>query len=491
MSSLPKSSSTTNAVNKTDNTAQPVWWVKYYWWLFATGVVVLAFLSFWQLGADQVRNWDEARHGINAYEMIKQGDYVANYYNGNLDYWNLKPPLSFYLVMLGYQIFGYNAWGLRFFSALAYVVLAVIVALYLRKKFNPLSSLLALLLFAGNYWYIAYHCVRTGDADALFILLIGIAYVAMLLSRDNANWLHLTGFAVALAFLTKSYHAFIMLPIIFLYLLFTKGFKQIKWWQYLTVAVVTLAPVAVWAGLRATVDGGKFFHDMLFVDVLKRSSQAVEGHTGFPFFYLLITLGNAVNIVAIALLLFNLISKFHRREAWDNLDKATLIAWFSIWLIYALASSKLQWYVYPLCVPFTLYAAVRLSTGLTAVNWPKAVKITSLVVIGLCVVASTVIVSLPRSSTELQTLITNELPAEAAATYYFQDGTSTTLQQAELLVFEWRTGQLITSGGANAFSNAEHAYLIIRRDADYTPVADATVVADSAHYVVYYRGAHA
>ena len=469
------------------------WWEKYYWWLFAAGVAGLTLLCFCQLGAAPVYAWDEARHGINAYEMMQQGDYVANYYNGELDYWNLKPPLSFYLVMLGYRIFGYNAWGLRFFSAFCYIVLAVIVALYLRKKFNPLASLLSIAMFAGGYVYFIFHFVRAGDADALFILLIGVAYIALLKSSDNANWLHLTGLAVALAFLTKSYHALIMLPIIGLYLLFTQGFKSIKWWQYFTVTLVTLAPVAIWVGCRAAVDGGKFFHDMLFVDVLNRSTQVVDNevHAGYPFFYLIWTLATAVNIIAIGLLLFNLIRKFRRREAWDNLDKITLIAWFCFWLIYAVARSKFEWYIYPLCVPLTIYAAVRVSEGLTVLNWHKAWRAVSLTILAASVLTTLIWVVIPPQRDELQALM-QELPVTAGATYYFQDGEYDIIdhdqgEQGALLVFEWRTGQVITKGGAAAFQTANNAYLIMKKDANFTPSATMKEITSSEHYVLYYR----
>ncbi len=463
------------------------WWSKYYgyWWL--AGVWLVAVVCFWQLGSVPVNKWDEARHGVNAYEMLQRGDYVANYYNGQLDYYNLKPPLSYYLVMLGYQIFGYNAWGLRCLSALCGVLLAVLLSVYLGKKYNRLASLLVFPLLAGCYLYLAVHCFRSGDPDALFMLLWGIAYVTLLLSSDNRNWLHLTGLAVALAFLTKSYHALILLPIIFLYLLFTGGFRKIKWWQYLTVLAVTVAPVALWAGARYAVDGTKFFHDMLYVDVLDRSTTVMEEHVGFPFFYLLLTMANVVNVIAMVLLLLNLIKKFRRREAWDNLDKATLIAWFCVWLLYAVPRSKLLWYIYPAGIPLLIYAAVRLSQGLPAVNWHRAWKIVCLVVLGGSVLASLIYVNVPYHRNELQDVI-NTMPVTAGATYYYQDGNADQLDQASLLVFEWRTGERVAKGGVAEFQQAEQAYLLVRKGTDWAPDFATKMVVDSTNYVVYYRG---
>ena len=84
---------------------------KYYWILFALLMALIVFFSFWRLDAAYVNSWDEARHGVNAYEMMQNGNYVVNTYGYETDYWNYKPPFSFYGVMLGYKLFGYSSQG--------------------------------------------------------------------------------------------------------------------------------------------------------------------------------------------------------------------------------------------------------------------------------------------------------------------------------------------------------------------------------------------
>ena len=83
---------------------------------------ITCFYLFFRLDAPKVVDYDEARHGINAYEMIQNDDYLVHTYEGELDYWNLKPPFSYWVVALGYRLFGYNRLGLRFFSALCGVL---------------------------------------------------------------------------------------------------------------------------------------------------------------------------------------------------------------------------------------------------------------------------------------------------------------------------------------------------------------------------------
>lgn len=80
------------------------------------GVLFLVLTNvFVLLPAPRIYDWDEARHGITAYEMIKRGDFLTNTYMGEMDYWNTKPPLSFYPLIAGYKFFGFNNLGLRFF----------------------------------------------------------------------------------------------------------------------------------------------------------------------------------------------------------------------------------------------------------------------------------------------------------------------------------------------------------------------------------------
>ena len=56
------------------------------------------YLCFGNLGEWHIEDYDEARHGINAYEMIQNNDYLVHTFRGEPDLWNTKPPLSFWLI---------------------------------------------------------------------------------------------------------------------------------------------------------------------------------------------------------------------------------------------------------------------------------------------------------------------------------------------------------------------------------------------------------
>ena len=59
-----------------------------YWVLILALLTAGGFLLFTNLGEAGISDCDEARHGINAYEMDQSGDYVVSTFCGEPDYWN-------------------------------------------------------------------------------------------------------------------------------------------------------------------------------------------------------------------------------------------------------------------------------------------------------------------------------------------------------------------------------------------------------------------
>ena len=55
-----------------------------------------------------VHEWDESRNGINAIEMLGNGDWLNLHYAGKVDTWNAKPPLLIWCIALSFKIFGIN-----------------------------------------------------------------------------------------------------------------------------------------------------------------------------------------------------------------------------------------------------------------------------------------------------------------------------------------------------------------------------------------------
>lgn len=336
----------------------------------------LTFLCFYKLDVKYVDPWDEARHGVNAYEMLKQGNLIESTYRYETDYYNLKPPLSMWSIMLSMLIFGKNVFSLRLASVLCYLILALAVVCFARKRYGKTAALFSLMLLAANTTPFIAHMVRAGDADSLYVLLFSLAMLCMLQIRENHQKLYWCGFFFALAFLTKSFHAGVIVAIGGLYLLLTGELKRIKLWEYLKFFASFVIPLGLWVLGRICVDGTAFLKEMWLTDVLGRSQSGFGSNEAGFSYYFSYFIGNMtksipVYWVALVLLLLAagilLIVKVADAKKQTDAKKKKDVSFFkhlkgclfhrdvigmSLWILvpalaFSLVRTKLLWYQYP------------------------------------------------------------------------------------------------------------------------------------------------
>ena len=362
---------------------------KYYWFLFAGLAVYAAMLCFLRLDVGYVASWDEARHGISAYEMLQNKNFIVNTYNYDVDYWNLKPPFSFYGIMLGFGLFGYSVMGLRFYSALSYFLICIFCALFVKKHHGKLSSLLTFAFLCCNQLMLETHGARAGDADALYQVFFTIAMLAMMEIPEKHSKSYICGACFSLAFLTKSYHAGIILVIGGLYMLITGTITKFKVKEWTFFVLSMAIPAGAWGIARFTQDGLTFFMTMLTEDVLSRSSVASEGQTGSAFFYIeryFLDGGMIYCLLLLVILVAGVYLIFKKRESLKSYTG------YLLWLLVPLAafsvvSTKLNWYNYPILVPLCMLAAIVIArymeSGAAGGKWKKIALAVTVIVIGI------------------------------------------------------------------------------------------------------------
>lgn len=432
---------------------------KYYWWIYTGLILFLGFACFFKLGYADIENWDEARHGINAYEMIKNKNYIANYYNGEVDYWNLKPPISYWFIILGYKIFGYNTIGLRFFSALGYFLMVVIIAIFLKKKCGKLESLISILISMSGYVFFMKHFIRSGDADSIFILFYAIAIISLLKSDDNHIWLYMCGLMFGLCFLTKSWHSFIIAPVVFFYLIFTKGFKRFKWWEIVLFFVSCIIPISIWAIFRYKFDGVKFFELMVEYDLLSRASNGIEGNGRPIYYYFGCLVSNVGMLICVLISIIYLVLKRKNKERISNLSLLSVIAFLSTFVIFSISKTKLSWYIYPCVVPCLLIGAESLSYFFNEIKF-NLIKTLSLFLI---VCSSLVTVFYPftiKKEDDLQQFI-SEVELNENSSIYLETKGNSSWQQSLVLKVELELDGICKDGGWNSFVNEDLSYIIM------------------------------
>ena len=360
---------------------------EYFWFLFAGIAAFAAMLCFLRLDVGYVASWDEARHGISAYEMMQNKNYIVNTFNYDVDYWNLKPPLSFYGIILGFKLFGYSVFGMRFYSALSYFLTCIITALFAKKHHGKWSSLLTLAFLCCNYMMLKTHGARAGDADALYQLFFTIAMLSMMEIPQKPSRSYICGACFSLAFLTKSYHAGIILVIGGLYMLITGMITKFKVKEWLFFVLSMAIPTGIWGVLRFMEDGLTFFLTMISVDVLNRSTEAAEGHVGPIYFYLKRYFCNANVIYGFLLIIIifaGIYCFFKKREAFRQ------YLGYLLWLLvplaaFSLVSTKLNWYNYPIFIPLCVLAAIAIGKYIESENSKRFGKGIIVFVVGLAV----------------------------------------------------------------------------------------------------------
>lgn len=209
-------------------------------------LLIAAFLRLWQLPEADVIT-DEAFYSLRSIGYI---DFLMSesqktpydwYGTGELPAW-LKlsfhdhPPLTFIIQHIFFKLGGVNLWSLRLPSALAGIASVFLMYLIGRQLFKAREKVQLLekrLLFswlnrgelvgflaAGLLAINDYHVwvSRIGLHESIVIFFILLTIYLFLRALEKPIYFILTGFALGLALLSK-YTAFVLLPIILLYLL--------------------------------------------------------------------------------------------------------------------------------------------------------------------------------------------------------------------------------------------------------------------------------
>lgn len=317
-----------------------------YYFLYSAGCILLSLVCFYKLGASPIQMWDEARHGISAYEMLQRGSWLVNTYRYEPDYWNLKPILSFWPTMLSFKIWGYSEFAMRFPAGASYMILGLVGTIWLKKETNHIGALLFLYGCSAAKTIIFIHGVRSGDADGVFLLFFFCAMVALFYARRVSYCYSLWGLFFSLAFLTKSFHAIPILVIGVFYYFYNKSWQSLRVKDYLITSLSAFIPLMGWGIWRFSYDNVKFLEKMITVDLLNRSEHVVEGHAHSVFYYFNI-LYHDNEIVTCVVLIMLLVILLGKLKLWAILKDDGIV--FLLWIIVPLilftsAKSRLMWY---------------------------------------------------------------------------------------------------------------------------------------------------
>lgn len=333
-----------------------------YFYFIAAGILVLASVNlFYKLGTTTVQDWDEARHGITAYEMIKNSNYLITTYGFKVDYYNLKPPLPMIIIAMSYKIFGYSIFAMRFFSSLSALITIIFVGKILKDNISKVSAIVGMTALSTNYLFVVWHAGRTGDVDAIFTLIFTIVIYFLIKIEKDIKYLYLCGIVYSSSFLLKSYASIQIIAVVGLILICTGSLFKLKLKQLLIFLSCSFIPILIWMAARYSFDGFTFLKKMITYDVLARSTSTIEGQKGSILYYVVYSISynfHWVVYIIILLSVYLIINKFKVNFKNNKFLKLTTIIWALVpFILFSLSKSKLVWYIN------TVYPAVSILIG--------------------------------------------------------------------------------------------------------------------------------
>jgi len=351
----------------------------------------------YRLDREVVTTWDESLYATSAAEMVRSGNWLVTTFQGDVDYYNTKPPLNVWLIALSFKLFGITLWALRLPSFVAAFATIAVVQTWCRRHLNATTALLATLVLSTTFGFLYVHSARSGNPDAWLALDIVLTVVTLWSARTSPWRLVWLGPLAAVAFLLKGMAVLLPLSIVA---------GGLALWRMPLRAIVPLAasvalfaiPTGAWAIARWRFDRWRFFDGLFNYDFVALVSRPLEGHEHGWLFYLNILQKDHYDwlVTAVVLLLVIALARRdqHPLRIPGTRDLRLLLA---VWagatlLIPTVMATKVAWYLNPFYPLFAIVIAAIVATGLDAFSGPgqrrERLVIATIVVLAFAVAES-------------------------------------------------------------------------------------------------------
>ncbi len=327
-------------------------------------VGVFLFLYLLPLGVRPLVIPDEARYAEISREMLISGDWIVPRLNG-LKYFE-KPPLGYWLNATAIQLLGENEFAVRFPSAVAVGLTAVLLFVWAHKFSDDRATpLLATTVFLLSFEVLAVgtFCVL----DSMLSLWVTAAIIALFFAcraqeaRKRMPLLILAGVACGLAFLNKGFLG-LALPVMVIvpFMIWQGQFKRClrMAWVPLVAALLTALPWSILIYRREP----DFWHYFFWVEHIDRFlSPRGRQHPEPLWYYVPILLAGAMPWTPLLGPIVQGLRQTSRKDPMVRLAVCWLVFPF---LFFSVCSGKLGTYVLPCYPPLAFLIAAGVLTCL-------------------------------------------------------------------------------------------------------------------------------
>ncbi len=317
-------------------------WIPYIWILIILSIVLL----FPSLGKLHLWVYDEVRNAECAREMWERNDWLVPTFNGELR--ALKPPLHYYFMFAGFEMFGMNEWGARFFSAV-FGLLTILITYYFTTRYSSsLHSFITCSVLLASTHFLFQFRMSVPDPYLIFLNVLAIFAGYAYFVEKQFKWLLLCAVALALGTLAKGPVA-ILLPgaSLFAWLVWQNRLRQILHWQILVAAFIVVAIAAPWYIAVHYATDGEFTKGFFFTHNLDRFAEPMEGHGGL---FIIIPLFVLAGLLPASVFIGESFKNFSYLFKDSFLQLALCVTLLYI-IFYSISGTKLPNYPMP-CYPF-------------------------------------------------------------------------------------------------------------------------------------------
>lgn len=322
---------------------------------------------------------DETRYATVAWNMWLSGDYLVPYLNGIA--YSHKPPLLFWLVNLGWKVFGVNDWWPRLVPslfALASVFITRKIAGRLWREQVSLKNNASLILMGSGLW-VLYSTTLMFDMMIAFFTALGIwGLLIALQDGGKKGWL-LLALAIGGGLLAKGPTILLqLLPVALLAFWWNKDkiLTAKNWYLPLFYAVLGGAAIALMWAIPAGIRGGSEYQHAIFWG--QTADRMVDSFAhNRPFWWY-------VPILPLLLFPWLLWGNFWQGFKRDALNDANLrfcIAWaVPVFVAFSFISGKQIHYILPIFPAFSLIIARLVNHSQPTRKANTAIAITTLLI---------------------------------------------------------------------------------------------------------------
>jgi 4-amino-4-deoxy-L-arabinose transferase-like glycosyltransferase len=318
-----------------------------------------AIVYFGRLGQVPLVDASEGFHVAIAREMAVRGDWITPHFDG-IRYFD-KPPLLYWLMAAGFQLVGRSEWSARFWTALAVVGTAALIAWLGTRLGSERLGLIAGLLVAVNMEVFLFG--RLAKPDLLFVFFIVLAFAGFITAyqRSSPRALLVSYASLGAAVMTKDFlGALGPLAVFALFLSLTRQrFNLSRWVPWAGVALLLLLAVPWHLAVEWRNPG------FLWYMVIDNHVFNLAGFRAFPDEDVPLTAAEFLGVTAIGFLPWSLALPWvFARSFWPSWRSPEARTWLLIGLwaggflaAFALSPFKLPHYGLPAVPALALLAA--------------------------------------------------------------------------------------------------------------------------------------